>query len=242
MTKTGPYRLMMQQQPALVLHVRPYRETSAIVQFMTKDNGRISGVARGVRGAAKRVNSIQPFSLGTLSYFGRNNLVNVSKFDVAHGFTLRGDALFAGFYILELLNRLVAERQKEPVIFAGAVSALTAMEAGRELQTGLRCFELDLLEQLGYEVVFDREAEAGMAINPDHYYRYKAQFGFARVADAAVIESDPALIQGRWLHCIQRRDFSHAQVRRAAKYIARQALQPLLGDKPLVSRKMLGSR
>ena len=116
------------------------------------------------------------------------------------------------------------------------------MEAGRELQTGLRCFELDLLEQLGYEVVFDREAEAGMAINPDHYYRYKAQFGFARVADAAVIESDPALIQGRWLHCIQRRDFSHAQVRRAAKYIAREALQPLLGDKPLVSRKMLGSR
>ena len=81
-----------------------------------------------------------------------------------------------------------------------------------------------------------------MVINSDHYYRYNAQFGFSRVADAAIIKSDPALIQGQWLHCIQRRDFSHAHVRRAAKYITRQALQPLLGDKPLVSRKMLGSR
>ena len=233
---------MMQQQSALVLHVRPYRETSAIVQFMTKDQGRISGVARGVRGSTKRVNSIQPFSLGTLSYFGRNNLVNVSKFDVAHGFTLRGDALFAGFYILELLNRLVAERQKEPVIFAGAVSALTAMEAGRELQADLRCFELDLLEQLGYEVVFDREAETGSAIHPDRYYRYRSQFGFVPAADAGATESDPALIQGRWLHAIQRRDFSHAQARLVAKYVTRHALQPLLGDKPLVSRKMLRSR
>ena len=103
---------MMQQQSALVLHVRPYRETSAIVQFMTKDQGRITGVARGVRGARKRINPMQPFSLGTLSYFGRNNLVNVSKFDVAHGFALQGDALFSGFYVLELLTRLVAERQK----------------------------------------------------------------------------------------------------------------------------------
>ena len=138
----------MQQQSALVLHVRPYRETSAIVQFMTKDQGRITGVARGVRATRKRINPMQPFSLGTLSYFGRNNLVNVSKFDVAHGFDLRGDALFSGFYVLELLSRLVAERQKEPEIFAGAVSVLTAMEAGHELQAALRCFELDLLGQL----------------------------------------------------------------------------------------------
>ena len=233
---------MMQQQSALVLHVRPYRETSAIVQFMTKDQGRITGVARGVRATRKRINPMQPFSLGTLSYFGRNNLVNVSKFDVAHGFALQGDALFSGFYVLELLTRLVAERQKEPEIFAGAVSALTAMEAGQELQAALRCFELDLLGQLGYAVVLDQDADAGAPINPDAYYRYQAQIGFAPVVDGADIAADPAVIQGQRLQCIQRRDFTEPQTRRAAKYITRRALQEILGDKPLISRKMLGSR
>jgi len=233
---------MMQQQSALVLHVRPYRETSAIVQFMTKDQGRITGVARGVRGTRKRINPMQPFSLGTLSYFGRNNLVNVSKFDVAHGFALQGDALFSGFYVLELLTRLVAERQKEPEIFAGAVSALTAMEAGQELQAALRCFELDLLGQLGYAVVLDQDVDAGTGINADAYYRYQPQIGFARVAGAAETATDPAVIQGQWLQCIQRRDFTEPQTRRAAKYITRQALQEILGGKPLISRKMLGSR
>ena len=233
---------MMQQQPALVLHVRPYRESSAIVQFMTKDQGRIVGVARGVRGTQRRVNSIQPFNVGTLSYFGRNNLVNVAKFDAAHGFNLRGDVLFGGFYVLELLSRLIAERQKEPEIFAGAVSALTAMQAGHELQAVLRCFELDLLGQLGYEVVFDQDAEEGRAIAPDVYYRYQAQVGFTKVLQGREIESDPTVVQGRWLQCIWRRDFDQPEARRAAKYITRQALQGLLGDKPLISRKMLGSR
>ncbi|GIS20273.1 MAG: hypothetical protein CM15mP120_21890 [Pseudomonadota bacterium] len=63
-------------------------------------------------------------------------------------FSLRGDVLFAGLYLLELLTRLVADRQREPGVFADAVSTLTSMEAGHDLQTCLRNFELDLLAQL----------------------------------------------------------------------------------------------
>ncbi|HAH79812.1 MAG TPA: DNA repair protein RecO, partial [Gammaproteobacteria bacterium] len=109
-------------------------------------------------------------------------------------------------------------------------------------QAALRCFELDLLGQLGYEVVLDQDADAGAPINPDAYYRYQAQIGFAPVVDGADIAADPAVIQGQRLQCIQRRDFTEPQTRRAAKYITRQALQEILGDKPLISRKMLGSR
>ena len=68
---------------------------------------------QGFRGTSKRGNAVQPFSLGTLRYFGRSNLINVSSFECAH-FSLRGDVLFAGLYLLELLTRLVADRQREP--------------------------------------------------------------------------------------------------------------------------------
>ena len=85
-------------------------------------------------------------------------------------------------------------------------------------------------------------AEEGSAIAPDVYYRYQAQVGFTRVPQSRAIESDPTVVQGRWLQCIWRRDFDQPEARRAAKHITRQALQGLLGDKPLISRKMLGSR
>jgi DNA repair protein RecO (recombination protein O) len=233
---------MMQQQSALVLHVRPYRESSAIVQFMTKEQGRIAGVVRGIRGASKRRNAMQPFSLGTLSYFGRSNLVNVSSFDCAHFFSLQGDALFGGLYLLELLTRLVAERQKEPVVFADAVSTLTSMEAGHDLQGCLRNFELDLLEQLGYGVVFDREIQTGAAIDPQKYYVFTPQQGFVAVVDDEQLNPKGDVLSGDWLLKVHARDFRQLESRRLAKHIVRQALQPLLGDKPLVSRKMLAPR
>ena len=232
----------MQQQSALVLHVRPYRESSAIVQFMTKEQGKMAGVVRGIRGTSRRSNAIQPFSLGTLNYFGRSNLVNVSSFDSAHFFALQGDVLFGGLYLLELLNRLVAERQKEPAIFAAAVSTLTSMEAGYELQSCLRNFELDLLEQLGYGVVCHREAHTGDPIDPQKRYAYTPQQGFVTVADGAALDADENEFLGGWLLKVQARDFSQLESRRAAKQIVRRALAPLLGDKPLVSRKMLARR
>ncbi len=232
----------MQQQSALVLHVRPYRESSAIVQFLTKEHGRMAGVVRGIRGSAKRGNDIQPFSLGNLNYFGRNNLINVSSFDRAHFFSLRGDALFGGLYLLELLNRLVAERQKEPVIFATAVSTLASMEAGHELQACLRSFELDLLEQLGYGVVFDRDARTGAPIDPSKRYEFVSLQGFVAANGVAPAEHHGAGLLGEWLLKAHARDFSQLQTRRLTKHVVRQALQPLLGDKPLVSRKMLAPR
>tara|TARA_B100000161_G_scaffold263506_1_gene235004 strand:- start:131 stop:844 length:714 start_codon:yes stop_codon:yes gene_type:complete len=233
---------MMQQQSALVLHVRPYRESSAIVQFMTKEQGRIAGVVRGFRGTSKRGNAVQPFSLGTLRYFGRSNLINVSSFECAHFFSLRGDVLFAGLYLLELLTRLVAERQREPAVFADAVSTLTSMEAGHDLQTCLRNFELDLLAQLGYEIVFDRDAQTGQAIDQRSYYVYRPQQGFVAVSDDERLNQVGDALRGDWLLKVHARDFTNPQARRLAKHIVRQALEPLLGDKPLVSRKMVAPR
>jgi DNA repair protein RecO (recombination protein O) len=68
-----------QMQPALVLHVRPYRETSAIVQMLTQGQGRLAGVLRGYRSKKQGQVSVQPFSVGTVTYSGRSDLGNYSK-------------------------------------------------------------------------------------------------------------------------------------------------------------------
>ena len=98
-----------QMELALILHVRPYRETSAIVQMFTRGQGRLAGVLRGHRGKKQGQSSIQPFNLGTVSWVGRSELVTIQKFESHHFIALQGEALYAGFYVLELLTRLLRE-------------------------------------------------------------------------------------------------------------------------------------
>ena len=99
-----------QIEMALMLHVRPYRETSAIVQMFTQGQGRLTGVLRGYRGKKQGQSSIQPFNLGTMSWVGRSELVTIQKFESHHFIALQGEALYAGFYVLELLTRLLREK------------------------------------------------------------------------------------------------------------------------------------
>jgi DNA repair protein RecO len=158
------------QEPALVLHVRPYRESSSIVQFLTRGQGRVVGVMKGLkRDNPKRV-ALQAFSFGSVAFIPREGLVTVRDFDLSHFIALKGDGLYAGFYILELLSRLVPERQSEPLIFSAALKVLESLEEGDELEPSLRNFEMDLLHHLGFGLDFRRVAagsiDTAKAIEP----------------------------------------------------------------------------
>lgn len=222
-----------QIEPALILHVRPYQESSAIVQMLTQGQGRMAGVLRGYRSKKQRQVTVQPFSVGTVSWVGRGDLVTIQKFESHHFIALQGDSLYAGFYVLEILTRLLRERQEEPVIFAAAMRVLEALEENDALQPALRCFELELLEQLGYGVDF---SIAGQRLDPTHIYRFEPHSGFQRVQESSV--SSGRVFAGAVLNRIQQRDFSTQTTQDAAKVLMRSALSPLLGDKPLTSRRM----
>lgn len=222
-----------QMQPALVLHVRPYRETSAIVQMLTQGQGRLAGVLRGYRSKKQGQVSVQPFSVGTVTYFGRSDLVTIQTFESHHFIGLQGAGLYAGFYVLELLTRLVQERQEDPQIFASTMRVLEALEENDPLQPALRCFELELLQQLGYGIDFSVD---GQALEDNARYTFEAQTGFHTV----VTEKSPGsrLFSGRELSQIASRDFAALATQDAAKALMRAALAPLLGGKPLTSRSM----
>lgn len=222
-----------QMQPALILHVRPYRETSAIVQMLTQGQGRLAGVWRGYRSKKQGQVSVQPFSVGTVTYFGRSDLVTIQNFESHHFISLQGEGLYAGFYVLELLTRLVQERQEDPRIFAAAMGVLEALEENDPLQPALRYFELELLQQLGYGIDFSIQ---GQPLQESGRYAFKAQTGFhPAVAEEA---SGRRFFSGRELRQIASRDFTAPGTQNAAKALMRAALAPLLGDKPLTSRKM----
>jgi DNA repair protein RecO (recombination protein O) len=222
-----------QMEPALILHVRPYQESSAIVQMLTLGQGRLAGVLRGYRSKKNGQVALQPFSVGTVSWVGRNDLVTIQKFESHHFIALQGDALYAGFYVLELLTRLLRERAQDPQIFAAAMRVLEALEEDDPLQPTLRTFELDLLQQLGYGVDFSVQ---GQPLDDSVQYYFEAQSGFHAVQDASRQRSRQ--YSGLVLNQIAARSFSAPETQDAAKALMRAALSPLLGDKPLTSRKM----
>jgi DNA repair protein RecO (recombination protein O) len=217
---------------ALVLHTRAYKETSLIVQFFTRDLGRIAGVMRGAR--RRKGGHLQPFAVGMLAFAGRSNLVTVTKFEQARSIELHADALVAGFYVLELLTRLIDERQSEPTIFDATHVVLARLASGLDVQRCLRPYELLLLDQLGYGIDFRYEADSGKHIEPGKRYVFKNEFGFCEVA-----ANESGRYLGSVLLAIADDDFSDNSVAHIAKRIVRLRLAPLLGERPLVSRKML---
>jgi|GEM_PF-433367 len=132
----------MQGLTALVLHVRAYRESSAIVTFFTKEAGRVAGVVHGVRGS-KRGARIEPFCTGEISCSGRGSLLSVSHHELRDSFALQGDCLSGGFYVLEVLNRVLGERQPEPQIFHLTLSTLNNLS---KIDSMLTCQEMPGVE------------------------------------------------------------------------------------------------
>jgi len=220
-------------EPALVLHVRPYRETSAIVSLLTPHHGRVAVVARGTRG--RRGNPLQPFNRIRASWQGRGNLGTLVAAEADAHLWLTGDALTAGFYVLELINRLLGERESVPRVYAGACWALDRLHDGTPAaELVLRQFEQLLLTELGYGLEFARDAGSGDPIEADAHYWFDPQTGFLRAPAPAT-----STYSGRVLLEIAAGAYSGRAARVAAKRIARRALGTLLGPKPLASRKLL---
>ncbi len=184
-------------QQAYVLHMRPYRETSAIVDLLYAE-GRISAVAKGVRGQRKSAQlqraSLQPFQRISCLWSGRSDLKSLLKIEAdAAAQMLNGDALFSGLYINELLSKIYHGSAESEFIFKlyektiAGLSDLSDESSAEEsyqssIQATLREFEFSLLEKMGYGVNFDCDASSGAAISADNrIYCYRQELGFVQV-------------------------------------------------------------
>ena len=216
-------------EPCIVLHTRPYRESSLIVSLLSLRHGRLDAVAKGVRGG-RRGRTLQPFVSLSAGWTGRTSLSTLTSFEAQTQRWFKGKALASAFYLSELIVRLVGEREAHPRLFIGLQWSLDNIETDLELV--LRSFEKLLLEELGYGIDFELDSE-GNPIEDQVLYQLLPDRGFQMSSEG---------FGGALLKRIGQEEFATLQVRRVAKKVLREALSHQLGPKPLASRRLLAGR
>lgn len=192
-------------QRAYVLHERPYRETSAILDLFTRDHGRVAVVARGLRAAKPRfsrgsLRALQPIECAWLH---RGELGQLTSAEAAGmPLSLAGMRLQAALYLNELLARLLVRHDPHPVLFDAYAQLLAQMpDAVDALAFSLRSFEAQVLAELGYGIDFGFDASAQGEVVETGRYRVIAEHGVIAApprTDGAISGSALlALAQGR---------------------------------------------
>ncbi|WP_394853390.1 DNA repair protein RecO [Exercitatus varius] len=222
-------------QRGFVLHRKPYGETSLLIDLFTEETGRLTVLAKGAR--AKRSawkGVLQPFTPLLLRWTGKGALKTLTKAEpAAIALPLQQTALFSGFYVNELLCRVMEPETPNGELFQNYLHCLTRLASEVTVEPALRTFEFQLLTMLGYGVDFTHCAGSGEPVDEAMTYRYREEKGFS-----ASLIKDNATFYGRDLLAFEARDFRDPAVRSAAKRFTRLVLKPYLGNKPLKSREL----
>jgi DNA repair protein RecO (recombination protein O) len=227
-------------QPAYVLHHRPYRDTSRILELFTRDYGRVSVFARGARGARKAgaalASILQPFNRVLVSWSGKGEAgqLTAAEFDGAMS-ALPPDRLVSGFYLNELLLKLFTRHDSHPDVFVLYDTTLGALKTDADGVRALRLFEKRLLDALGYGLALERDCDLGRPLDPRYAYRYRIEQGAVRIEGVA---EGAGIFSGSTLLAIAREDFADPAVCAEARALLRAALDRCLEGKELRTREV----
>lgn len=229
----------IQQQPAYVLHARAFRETSLIVEVITRDYGRAAMVARGAKSPKSKWRSLlQPFRPLLISWNARNELGTLTAADqVASPPGLHEEALYCGMYLNELLLRLLHRNDPHPEVFERYRQVLSGLSSGESMQALLRVFEKHLLDSIGYGLILDHEIRTGEVLRDEAWYEYHPDRGPCCIS----IQNAPTrrLISGKALRALQEEYFDEESLLQL-KNTMRRVIRHHLGSKPLKSVELFG--
>lgn len=220
-------------QPAFILQHQPYRETSLLLDVLTRDEGRLPLVAKGVRKPqSKMVALLQPFVPLNISAVGKAELKGLSHAEaILPALPLQGLALYCGFYVNELVGRFLHPHDPHPEVFYAYRQCLAQLAENTNIQTSLRIFELELLDHTGYGLDFGHDADTLQAIDPQQTYRFKM--------GAGLLADKKGQISGATLQALAVRDFESPKVQIEAKLLMRTVIDAYLQSKPLKSRAVI---
>ena len=222
-------------QPAFVLHTYPFRETSLIVEVFSRDFGRVALLARGARRPRSALRGLllafQPLEL---AWAGKGEVQTLMKAEWQGGQPLlTGKALFCGYYLNELLMHLLPREDAHGRLYSVYAETLLRF-TGTLRESDLRCFERALLQELGYGLTLENDAQ-GVAVDPAGDYAYEIERGPVRLARQG---SSSLAVRGKTLLDLSRDDFSDPRSLLEAKQLMRALISHYTGGKNLETRKI----
>jgi DNA repair protein RecO (recombination protein O) len=219
-------------QPAFILQQRKYRETSLIVDALTREYGRISLLAKGVRKAkSKTAGILQPFIPLAVSFVGKAELKTLTDAEILQPFSeLKGVALYCGFYINELTASFLHKYDPHPEAFDYYRDCLSLLADGTNIEAALRLFELNLIECAGYGLQLEYD-DRHRPIEPLKKYDFNVGLG--------AVEADNGRFSGSTLLALNARMLTDPQVLSEAKALMRIVIDVYLQGRQLKSRAVI---
>ena len=229
-----------------VLHAYPYKETSLVVEAFTRRFGRVGLLARGARRPRSMLRGVLlAFHPLRMTWSRSVELGTLISAEWAGGLpTLAGPGLMCGFYVNELLLRLLPREDPHEALFDAYAEALARLTAGASLTRPaagaaqaavLRSFERRMLAELGYAPVLDRDAASGAAIEPSKRYVYEAERGPVETGGA----NGDWVISGRTLLDMAADNYDSARTREEARRLMRVLIAERLAGQTLHTRSVL---
>ncbi len=239
-------------EAAFVLHSYPYKETSLIVDALTRHHGRVALVARGAKRPRSALRGVllafQPLTISWIQGrakavtggSGSSDLCTLTRAEWLGGLRpLRGEALMSGFYLNELIQKLLARDDPHERLFDAYLQALGALSEDRPAAPALRSFEAILLREAGYGVQTAHTID-GNAIDATTLYRYLPDRGPVPIdAVAATRGETDAVVAGKTLLDIDADDYTDPVTSTQSKRLMRYLLQHHLAGQVLHTRRMV---
>ena len=225
------------QEPGFVLHTRPFRETSLLLEMLSRDHGRVGLVARGARSARSRWRHVlQPFRPLLIGWNQKGELGTLTGAEEAATIPpLRGEALMCGLYANELLIRFMHRSDPHPEVFDLYRHLVAALASEEQIQPVLRVFERDLLQSVGLGLQLEREQGGQKKIDEHAWYEYLPDDGPVRRNEGD--RSRTRLISGSALLALGTGQIGEDQLHEL-KLLMRRLIRYHLGDKPLASHEL----
>jgi DNA repair protein RecO (recombination protein O) len=224
-------------QPAFVLHSYPYKETSLIVDVFSRDHGRIALVAKGAKRPHSKLRGVlqtfQPLSVG---WSGKAEMRTLTAAEWIGGLLpLEKSALLCGFYLNELLVKLLARDDPHPALFDHYVATLNQLAHDEPAPIVLRKFERALLKETGVGGDFTVCTTTGQMVEADETYVIDPERG-PRPAYPA--DTSPR-VSGKTLLDMEREDYADSATQMQSKFLMRFLLAHHLDGAPLNTRQIL---
>lgn len=225
-------------EKSFILHTRPFRDTSLLLNILSATYGHITLLARGAKSQRSPLRTLlMPFTPILISWAGKTDLPTVSKAE-AYGapYLLSGKALLSGLYLNELLVRLLERHNPYPNLYAAYEKTLIALKNDKNIQLTLRRFEKKLLAELGYGLQLDKEIN-GLDVKTDSDYYFEFGVGLKKAFPKA--PPSKHLFEGKSLLALHFDKFQDKKELQDAERLLQIVLKTLFGIRPVKSLEFL---